>query len=289
VSLFHRVNQPIFRLPLLQKQAYTTAPEPQQKVPIQLIKELRSRTGVGLNDCRDALIATSHDVEKAIQLLKEKGQTSADRISRKTGEGLVLASADSSAAVLLEVNSDTDFVARTEDFKNFSKAVLNATKEFQTEESFANIETNSLLNATWNSDTLATRRKELEKILGESILVSRALKIKANPEQNEIVGAYQHGTSGKYAGAVLIKRTSGTENDEQLQRLANLLAVQVVAGAPKSINVEKDAATDSALVEQEFLVWEEAGSNKPPLVKDVLNKLGVEVTKIARWVRGETL
>jgi len=288
-SLFHTVNQPIFRLPNTQRQAYTTAPEQQQKVPIPLIKELRSRTGVGLNDCRDALIATSLDVEKAIQLLKEKGQTSADRISRKTGEGLVLASCDNDSAVLVEVNSDTDFVARTEDFKVFSNAVLKAANATQTERGHTNLETSSLLDVPWNSETLATRRKELEKILGESIIVSRAMKIKANREENEIVGAYQHSTAGKYASAVLIKRTgAGTATDEQLQRLANLLAVQVVAGAPKSIQVEKDP--DTALLEQEFMVWQEDGSNnKLPLVKDVLNKLGAEVTNFARWVRGEHL
>ena len=98
-----------------------TAPEPGKgNVPAQLVKELRDRTGAGFSDCRAALIETGGDIEKAIDALRKKGQAAAaKKAQRETSEGLVSCyiHAGGRIGVLVEINCESDFVARTEDFQ----------------------------------------------------------------------------------------------------------------------------------------------------------------------------
>ncbi len=91
-----------------------------KKVPIELIKELRSRTGAGIMDCKKALLETDNDVEKAIEYLRKKGiAKAAKKSAREANEGLIgsYVHFNGKLGVLVEVNCETDFVARTEDFK----------------------------------------------------------------------------------------------------------------------------------------------------------------------------
>jgi len=98
-----------------------TAPDPGKNVPAQLVKELRDKTGAGFSDCRAALIETGGDIEKAITVLRKKGQAAAaKKAQRATSEGLVSCyiHAGGKIGVLVEINCESDFVARTDDFQN---------------------------------------------------------------------------------------------------------------------------------------------------------------------------
>jgi len=98
-----------------------TAPDPGKNVPAQLVKELRDKTGAGFSDCRAALIESGGDIEKAITVLRKKGQVAAaKKAQRATSEGLVSCyiHAGGKIGVLVEINCESDFVARTDDFQN---------------------------------------------------------------------------------------------------------------------------------------------------------------------------
>ena len=98
-----------------------TAPDPGKNIPAQLVKELRDKTGAGFSDCRAALIETGGDIEKAITVLRKKGQAAAaKKAQRATSEGLVSCyiHAGGKIGVLVEINCESDFVARTDDFQN---------------------------------------------------------------------------------------------------------------------------------------------------------------------------
>jgi len=96
------------------------------KIDINLIQQLRDRTGLGMMDCKQALIEANSDVEKAIELLRKKGAAvAAKRSGKETSEGLVHAyiHPGSRVGVLIEINCETDFVARTQDIKNFAQDI----------------------------------------------------------------------------------------------------------------------------------------------------------------------
>ena len=98
-----------------------TAPDPGKNIPAQLVKELRDKTGAGFSDCRAALIESGGDIEKAITVLRKKGQVAAaKKAQRATSEGLVSCyiHAGGKIGVLVEINCESDFVARTDDFQN---------------------------------------------------------------------------------------------------------------------------------------------------------------------------
>jgi len=103
-----------------------TAPEPGKNPSAQLVKELRDKTGAGFSDCRAALIEAGGDIQKAIDVLRKKGQAAAaKKATRTTSEGLVSCyiHAGGKIGVLVEINCESDFVARTEDFQRLSHDV----------------------------------------------------------------------------------------------------------------------------------------------------------------------
>ena len=96
------------------------------KVDLELIKELRARTGAGVLDCKNALIETEGDIEKAIEVLRKKGiARAAKKVGRQTNDGVIMAyiHPGNRIGVLVEVNCETDFVARTEDFQKFAREI----------------------------------------------------------------------------------------------------------------------------------------------------------------------
>jgi len=96
------------------------------KVDLELIKELRARTGAGVLDCKNALIETEGDIEKAIEVLRKKGiAKAAKKVGRQTNDGVIMAyiHPGNRIGVLVEVNCETDFVARTEDFQKFAREI----------------------------------------------------------------------------------------------------------------------------------------------------------------------
>ncbi len=182
------------------------------------VNELRQKTGAGMMDCKKALTEANGDIQKAIEILRKKGASVASKRAEKTaGEGLILTkvSDDKKEGVIVEVNCETDFVANSEDFKNFAEDVINtvsAKKPLSVEE---------LLN----DKSLENKKNDVMGKVGEKVEISR---FKVEEASNGLVVDYIH--PGSKLG-VLVKFEDGT-NTESLSGLGKDIAMQVAAMNP---------------------------------------------------------
>jgi len=180
---------------------------------IELIKELRDRTGAGMMDCKKALEATGSDVEKAIDWLREKGIAKAQaKSSRIAAEGLAHVEAKGDKAIILEVNCETDFVAKGERFHKLVSDVANETLE----KGYASIEEAKEAVAQLFTDATVAMGEKLDY---------RRFEIVAK-EAGQGFGSYIH-MGGKIATLVVLQK----ENAE----LAKGLAMHIAANAPKYV------------------------------------------------------
>ena len=193
-----------------------------------MVKELREITGAGMMDCKKALNETNGNMEEAVEFLRKSGQAKAvKKESRIAAEGLcrVVTEGDKVAAVV-EVNSETDFVAKNEQFQNFVEAV--AKQALATSAS----DIAAFLAEAWNEDTSKTVNEALvDKIavIGEKLSIRRFEKVAA---QNGCVVTYTHG-GGKIG--VIVEAETAVVNDAVKEALTNL-AMQVAALYPKYVS-----------------------------------------------------
>ena len=198
-------------------------------ISAQMVKELRELTGAGMMDCKKALTETDGDMDKAVDFLREKGLAAAAKKSgRIAAEGIVAEglSDDAKTGVLVEINCETDFVAKNEDFKAFAYDVA---KQILVS-SAADVET--LLNDAWLSDSSKTVKDMVTAkvaVIGENINIRRFEKIDAG---EGCVAAYNHG-GGKIG--VMVYGKTDVVNDDIKTCLRNV-AMQVAAMDPKYVN-----------------------------------------------------
>lgn len=199
-----------------------------------LVKELRDRTGSGMMECKRALVASNGDIEVAIDEMRKSGLAKADKKSdRIAAEGVVAIeiSADGKQAVMLEINSETDFVAKAEDFiafvSNLSKKVLAAQP--------ADLEALMALSLNDAGETVESVRQALVVKIGENIKVRRFALMATD---SGIIGSYRHGDRI----GTLIKMTGDDA------ALAKDLAMHIAANRPKAISA---AELPAELLEKE--------------------------------------
>lgn len=200
-------------------------------VTAAMVKELRTMTGAGVMACKNALVETDGDMDKAAELLREKGQaTAVKKASRIAAEGTVLAIVkDDVNAAIVEVNSETDFVAKNEKFRTFVADVA----EQILESNASDVET--LLAEAWNKEPAKTVKDELVSqiaVIGENMNIRRFEKINA---QNGVVVPYVHG--GGRIG-VLVQAEADVVNDTVKEALKNV-AMQVAALNAKYISEDE--------------------------------------------------
>ena len=207
------------------------------------VLSLREKTGAGLIDCKKALLETNGDLNEAISVLRKKGvATAAKKAGRDAGEGIIshFVSSDSSRGILVEVNCETDFVAKNEDFTKFASEVAR-----------------QLLD---NPDVdLESQRTEQVAKIGENIRISRHEIL--SPECAGIVESYVH-TGGKVA--VLLSIGFDSENVSKLDEiklLAKDLCMHIAATSPVCISRD-DVPAD--LVEKEKEIAQAQAAGKPP-------------------------
>src|SRR5207253_5574920 len=153
------------------------------------VRQLRERTGAGMMECKKALVETKGDLDAAAELMRRQGLAKADRkAARVAAEGVIVIerSADARAAAMVEINCETDFVARGDDFRAFAKAVGEAALEARAAELAVLLETR-----LGSGESLEGRRRALIAKIGENISVRRVALLSA-PEH---LGAYVHGRS----------------------------------------------------------------------------------------------
>jgi len=238
------------------------------------VRQLRERTGAGMMECKKALVETGGDLDSAAELMRKQGLAKADKkASRVAAEGVIATavSADGKSAVLVEVNCETDFVARGDDFTAFAKevAAVALAKNPATVDELGGQKLAS-------GETVDERRRALIAKIGENIGVRRFERV----ESTGLLGAYLHGTR---IGS-LVSLEGG---DAQL---AKDLAMHVAASNPaylSSADVPADAVTRERDIRVEMLKNDEKNRGKPEniLVKIVeggLNKWYSEITLLGQ-------
>ncbi len=212
-------------------------------VTAAMVKELREMTGAGMMDCKKALAATDGDMDKAVEFLREKGLAgAAKKAGRIAAEGIVVTALtdDAKKAVVVEVNAETDFVAKNEKFQTYAADV--AAQALVT----AAADIDAFMAETWAKDTTMTVKEALSSqisIIGENMNIRRFQQV---AEDNGFVASYIHG-GGKIG--VLIDVETDVVNDA-VKEMAKNVAMQAAALKPMY--------TDRSEVSEEFIEHEKA-------------------------------
>ncbi len=230
------------------------------------VKELREKTGAGMMDCKAALEAASGDMEGAIKHLREKGlATAAKRAGRVAAEGMVVARRVSTGeSILLELNCETDFVAKTPQFKELADqlaSVLEGHSELDGESDATSVglENMQIPGAGSVADTIAERIASM----GESVVARRVARL-APGDGEGVVGSYIHG--GGKIGVLVAARTSASgEAAGEVEGLLRDLAMQVAAVSPRFTRRE-DVPAAELEKEKEIYRGQAAQSGKPEQV-----------------------
>jgi elongation factor Ts len=231
------------------------------------VKQLRERTGAGMMECKKALVETQGDLDAAAELMRKTGLAKADKkATRVAAEGIIAIERSGNDAVMVEVNCETDFVARSDEFTGFARAVAQVALTAKP----ANVEV--LLGHSSDGSSLDERRRALIAKIGEKIDVRRFVHVTSSGP----LGTYIHGTR---IGS-LVAMQGGDE------ALAKDLAMHVAALNPAYI----DAANVPADVldkEREILSEQTKGENKPPeiiakMVEGRLRKYLAEITLLGQ-------
>ncbi len=226
-----------------------------------MVKELREKTGAGMMDCKNALVENNGDMEAAMDWLRKKGITkAAKKAGRAAAEGLVGVATGGKVGALVEVNAETDFVARNDEFKGF---VTNAAKLALEEEG----DLQKLLNRKSGEATVQQALTDLVAKIGENMSVRRTIMLAVDPG---VVSAYVHNASSPELGkiGVLVALKSAAPADK-LNALGKQIAMHVAAAAPLALSPEH---LDKAVVEKERGIQADIArqSGKP---EDVIEKM----------------
>ena len=212
-----------------------------------LVKELRERTGSGMMECKKALVEANGDIEVAIEEMRKSGLAKADKkADRITAEGIIAieTSADNKHAIMLEVNSETDFVAKADDFVNFVSAVAKKALEAQP------ADLDALKQLTLDSgETVETVRHALVAKIGENIQVRRFTALNT---EDGIIGFYRHGDRI----GTMVQLTGGNEE------LAKDLAMHVAANRPQAISPD-ELSQELLDKERDIVATQARDSGKP--------------------------
>ncbi len=231
------------------------------------VKALRERSGAGMMECKAALVEAQGDLEGAQALLRKRGQAKADKkAGRVAAEGRIECAGDSKSAVMVEVNCETDFVAKDDNFIGFARQLAESALAAQV------ADLDQLLAVNIGGSSLEDARKALIAKLGENIGVRRLVRIDASGE----IGSYLHGVRI----GVLVDVSGG---DAELRRD---LAMHIAASSPRCISADDLPAADLER-ERQILTDQAANEGKPPeivakMVEGRLRKYLNEVTLLGQ-------
>ncbi|HDE4956800.1 TPA: elongation factor Ts [Staphylococcus aureus] len=217
-------------------------------ISAKLVKELREKTGAGMMDCKKALTETDGDIDKAIDYLREKGiAKAAKKADRIAAEGLVHVETKGNDAVIVEINSETDFVARNEGFQELVKEIANQVLDTKAETVEALMET-----TLPNGKSVGERIKEAISTIGEKLSVRRfAIRTKTD---NDAFGAYLH--MGGRIGVLTV--VEGSTDEEA----ARDVAMHIAAINPKYVSSEQ-VSEEEINHEREVLKQQALNEGKP--------------------------
>jgi elongation factor Ts len=235
------------------------------EISAKLVQELRQKTGAGMMDCKKALKENDSDIEKASEWLRQKGIAKADKAAgRITAEGLVdnYIQPGGQVGVLIEVNCQTDFVARNDAFKAL---VQNLAKQAATSESVESLMTQPYIEDT--SVTVEQFMKQIIAQLGENMQVRRFVNFELTQGTQGIVDSYIH-TGGRVGVLVELGCEDAVAGREEFQTLARNMAMQIAA-CPNVEYVKVDEIpSEIAEKEKEIEMGRDDLGNKPQNIKE---------------------
>ena len=234
-------------------------------ISASMVKELRERTGAGMMECKKALVESGGNIEQAIEALRKSGQAKADKkSSRIAADGRIAVAVDGNKAAIAEINSETDFVAKDENFVGFINAVVGAALT-------SSVDDVDALSAITLPDgrTVEAARTDLVTKVGENISVRRFARVEATDH----LGNYTHGARI----GTLVSMSGGSAE------LARDVAMHIAATNP--VCVDEDGVPADALErERRIFVEQAAASGKPP---EIVEKM---VTgRVAKFLKEITL
>ena len=229
-----------------------------------IIKELREKSGAGMMDCKKALDESGGNVEKAIEWLRKKGiNTAQKKSSRSASDGLITVKIDDNRGVIMEVNAETDFVARNENFQKFCDELALTALKNEAE----NVE--NLLNCTFldSNQKVKENLTNLISKLGENIVIR---KLKYMNDKLGFFEKYLHNSINLNSGKIgVLLSFKSNQKTEKVKDFSKNLCMHIAATDPKSFDIE---SLDKKLVDKERSIYTEQlkSSNKPD---DIIEKI----------------
>ena len=232
-----------------------------------MVKDLREKTGAGMMDCKTALTETQGDIEGAVDWLRTKGLSKAAKKSgRIAAEGLVAALAEGGKGVVVEINSETDFVARNEAFQTLTRTVAKVALESGV------TEVEALKRQAYpGGGTVADAIAHAIATIGENMTLRRAQTLSV---REGVVARYVHGATAEGLGKIGVIVALESKGDQgQLAALARLIALHVAATSPQALD---SSQLDPAVLERERNVLREKNAGKPSHVLDKIVESGLK-------------
>jgi elongation factor Ts len=226
-----------------------------------MVKDLRDKTGAGMMDCKAALNETKGDMEAAVDWLRAKGLSkAAKKAGRVAAEGLIGLAAHGNEAALVEVNSETDFVARNDTFQSMAAGIAKAALAAK-----GDIDKLAKAKFPGGSASVADTIKEMIGTIGENMTLRRTAYLAA---KKGAVASYMHNAMAPGLGKIgVIVALESTGDPEQIKAFGKQVAMHIAAASPQAVDVD---SLDKAAVERERAVLTEQAkeSGKPAAVID---------------------
>ncbi len=241
------------------------------QITAQMVSQLREQTGAGMMECKKALTEAEGDLEKARDILRARGQAGAEkRAGRAAAEGVVAANLGHQAAAMVELNCETDFVARNEEFMHLARDIAHAAAHVNS----ANLD--EVMAQSSGGATLQQRLEDARAKLRENIVLRRVQVFAAQPDS--VLADYIHRVNHKTG--VLVELKGDTRNEEQ-KELARGIAMHVAANKPEYLRRE-DVPADVLERERQVLAEKTRNEGKPEaaipkIVEGRLNKFYEQV------------
>ena len=229
---------------------------------IENIKKLRQSTGAGFKDCNNALKESSGDINKAIEILRVKGIAKASKkMLRDAKEGVIAISGDNKSTSLIEINCETDFVAKNNDFINFAKELSEINHKCESDtEKLKNSNMKNNINVKENLVALISK-------IGEKITIGRSKTIKNSNGKNY---QYQHTTvKDNLSKLVVIVSLDTDQNSDKIDLFGKQLSMHIAASNPLALTSE--LISDDIINKEKELITEELKNSGKP--EEIANKI----------------
>ena len=229
---------------------------------LKLVKELRNKTGAGFLDCKEALSNNNGNIDNAIDYLRKKGLAKASKkSSREANEGAIGFYENNSICILIKINSETDFAAKSDTFLNFVDYIGNIILDLNKTE----LDLSMFLDTKISSKSIKEIFDEMIAKIGENIVIS---DLRVFNKNNNYLSFYVHNAYRKNIGKIIsVLKYSADSNDESIQNLAKNLCMHIAALKPEAIdenNLEQTTIDKELNIQKELI----ASSGKPENVID---------------------